>query len=252
MLVCARADCNNLSRAAGRLNGVWPGAAVTGGDSYVHSCLDSIVEPDRQQIVVTLKRATKRQIENIHSLSDGRIHRVQDILAASVGYVAGKHVVVPKPGARRHSGHVPDAHAVHYGMQGHIKYPGGDPGSVRPMVLDGLRVEVLLVVLVEENLGNNHLWRDVLAVLVWVVRSAVGRIALRKPGRIAERGWVEERMQVADSSVDVSNVDPGTGVGSAACGHPSSRRINNVIALAQARMVEGVVLHLLHHRRCCY
>ena len=51
------------------------------------------------------------------------------------------------------------------------------------MILDGLRVEALLVGLIIENFRNNNLFRDVIAVLILVMRSAISRIALWKTRR---------------------------------------------------------------------
>ena len=62
-----------------------------------------------------------------------------------------------------------------------------------PVILDGLRVEALLVVLVIENFRNNNFFRDVIAVLILVMRSAISRIALWKTRRIAESRRIKER-----------------------------------------------------------
>src|SRR5205823_3982125 len=122
-------------------------------------------------------------------------------LAASVGNATRENVVVPKPGPRRHPGHIADAHTVNDGIQRRIINSSRNSGRVRPVILNGLRIEVLPLVLIIENLGNNNLLRDVLAVLVWSVRSAVCCIALGKTGRIAEAGWVEEGMRLVNAGI---------------------------------------------------
>src|SRR5713226_7023525 len=108
-----------------------------------------------------MESAAKRQIENVHTVGDRSIDSVEDVLAAGVQHAAWEDVVVPQKGARRYPGHVIDAHAVyHRSLAGDSR---GIPGGVRPMILDGLGVEALLFGLVEEDLGDNDLWRDVLA-----------------------------------------------------------------------------------------
>ena len=119
------------------------------------------------------------------------------------------------------------------------------------MVLDGLGIKALLVGLVIKDLGNNDLWRDVLAVLVGVVRSAICCIAFGKSCRIAEASRVEEEVQLVDPRVYISNLDTRAGDGPAACGSPGIRRVDDLVALAQVRVIKGVVLDALHHRRGC-
>ena len=86
---------------------------------------------------------------------------------------------------------------------------------MRSVILNSLRVEVCLVVLIIEDFGDNNFGRDIFAVLVLVMRIAVCRIALRKSSRIAETSRIEERMRVVDARIDVPNLDPRAGHGSA-------------------------------------
>jgi len=132
-----------------------------------------------------------------------------------------------------------------------LNIPAAIPCGVRSVVLDSLSVEVLLVVLIIENLGDNNFRGDVLAVLVLVVRIAVYGVALRKSRRVGETGRIEERMRIINTRVDVSNVDPGAGHSSAARFRPCTGSINNLVALAQIRVVKGVVIGRLHHWRGC-
>lgn len=68
-----------------------------------------------------------------------------------------------------------------------------------PVVLDSLSIETLLLGFVIEDFGNNNFWRDILTVLVLDVRSAIGRVALGKPGRIGKASRVEERVRFVES-----------------------------------------------------
>ena len=194
---------------------------------------------------------SQRKIENIHAVSDCGVNRVEDVLAAravrKLINVVGKDVVVPQPGARRYPGHVTDADAVYDGSL--ASHAGGDPGGVSPVPLDCLRVEALLEGLVKEDLGNNDFWRDILAVLVLVVRIAICCIALGKSGRIAETSWIEERVRLVDSAVDITNLNARPGNGSATRGIPSIRRIDDLVTLTQVGIINGVVLSPLYHRR---
>src|SRR4029077_235648 len=151
----------------------------------------------------------------------------------------------------RHPRHTIDQDTVYHCVQRGIKNSRCDPGSVRSMVLNGLRVEIRLVVLVIENLGDNNFRRDILAVLVLVMRIAVCCIALGKASRITETGRIKERMRVVDASVDVPNLDPGAGHGSATSSGPRWVGIDDEMALAQIRMVKSIVLSALYHRRGC-
>ena len=119
------------------------------------------------------------------------------------------------------------------------------------MILNGLRVEALLLGLVIENFGNNDLRGDVSAVLVWSVRSAVCCVALGKTRRIAETSWVEEGVRLVNASVDIPNLDAGACRGPAARGAPSPSRIDDLIALAQVRMIKDVRLDSFDHGRVC-
>src|SRR5438093_1455101 len=121
---------------------------------------------------------------------------------------------------------------------------------MRPVILNRLRIEILMVRLVVENLGNNNFWRDVFAVLVLMVRIAICCVALgprSAGGRITEAGRIEERMCLVDPGVDIPNLDPGTGDSSSARGRPRSLCINNFVALAQVRVIKGVRLNSFNH-----
>ena len=75
-------------------------------------------------------------------------------------------------------GHVINLHAVHNsGFAGHSSRYAS---RVCAVILDGLSVQTLVVGLIVENFRNNNLFRDVVAVLILVMRSAVSRIALGK------------------------------------------------------------------------
>ena len=119
------------------------------------------------------------------------------------------------------------------------------------MILDGLRVESLLLGLIVENFGNDNFLRDVVAVLILVMRSAISCIALWKTIGICEASRIEKGMQVVDSCVDITDLDAGTGSRPAASGNPGVRRINDLVALAQIRVVQRVVLGALHHWSGC-
>jgi len=152
MLVCTRGDCDDFTRATGRLYSALPRAAVTGRHSHAEARLNSIVEPDCQQVIIAVVPSAKRQIENVHSVGDSRVNCVEDVFAASIGNIAREYVVIAQPGTGRDSGHIVDANAVHDRIQGRIINSGGDAGGVRSVVLNGLCVEVVLVVLIVENL----------------------------------------------------------------------------------------------------
>ena len=73
------------------------------------------------------------------------------------------------------------AHAVHDGsFAGHSSR---NASRVCTVILDGLGVQTLVVGLIVENFRNNNLFRDVVAVLILVMRIAVSRIALGKSRR---------------------------------------------------------------------
>ena len=83
---------------------------------------------------------------------------------------------------------------------------------MRSVVLNRLRIEVCLVVLIIENLGDNNFRGDIFAVLVLLMRIAVCCIALRKARRIAETSRIEERMRVVDTGINVADLDAGSGL----------------------------------------
>src|SRR5438094_8678373 len=81
------------------------------------------------------------------------------------------------------------------------------------------------------------------------MRRAIGCIALREARGIAEAGWIEEWMHFVDPCIDVADLDTSACVRPAARAIPGAGRIDDLMALAQNRMVECVVLHLPYHRR---
>src|SRR5437016_3368889 len=119
------------------------------------------------------------------------------------------------------------------------------------MVLDRLSVETLLVRLIVENFGNDHLGRRVFAVRILVVRIAIRCIALWKARRIAEAGWVEEGVRVVDTRIDVTNLNAGAGSGPTASRSPRIHGIYDFVALAERWMIQAVVLSPVHHRCGC-
>ena len=119
------------------------------------------------------------------------------------------------------------------------------------MILHCLRVEALLVGFVEEDLGNDDLGGDVLAVLVGSVRRAIRRIAFGESGGEAEPGRIEEGVRLVDTGIYVTDLDARPGDGSATRSSPSIRRVDDLVTLTQVRMIEGIVLDLLHHRGGC-
>src|SRR5262249_13122103 len=155
------------------------------------------------------------------------------------------NVVVTKPRPWRDARHVIDADPVHHGSL--ARYSSRNAGSVCSVILDRLRIEVVLVILVKENLRYDNFSRDVLAVLILVIRSAISLVALWKTVRIAKSGWVKERMCMVNTRIDVADLDPGACRRSAAGGSPGVRRVDDLIALAQDRMVKHVVFGALHH-----
>src|SRR5262249_36776348 len=192
---------------------------------------------------------SQRKIENIHSVLDCGVDRVEDVLAArtvtALINVIGEDVVVPQPGTRRYSGHVIDAHAINDSSL--ASDACGDPGGVSPVPFDCRRIEALLLRLVEENFCHNHFWRDVVAVLVGLVRIAIFRIALGEAWGIAKPRWIEERVRLLDASVDVADLNAGTSSGPAAGLCPGAGGVDDVVALTQVRLVKPVVVAALHH-----
>ena len=192
---------------------------------------------------------SQRKIENIHSVLDCGVNRVEDVLAArtvtALINVVGEDVVVPQPGTRCNPGNVIDADTIDDSSL--ASDARGDPGGVSPVPLDCRRIEPLLLRLVEENFCHNHFWRDVPAVLVGVVGIAILRIALGEPRGIAEPGWIEERVRLLDASVDVADLNAGTSGGPAAGLCPGAGGVDDVVALTQVRLVKPVVVGALHH-----
>src|SRR5207249_11869035 len=109
---------------------------------------------------------------------------VQDVFAASVQDVAWKNVVISQPCPRRDSRHVIDHNGIHDGS--FARYSSRDASCVCAVILDCLCVQTLLAGFVIENLGDDNFWRDVFAVLILMMRSAISCIALWKIRRIAE------------------------------------------------------------------
>src|SRR5262245_36598656 len=56
-------------------------------------------------------------------------------------------------------------------------------------------------------------------------------------------------MIVVDTRIDVADLDTGTSIRSAAGSTPGIHRIDDLVTLAQAGIIEGVVLDSLHHWR---
>ena len=232
MLVGAPSDRDDLARAARGFKRALAGTAVTSSNGHYQSCIDSVVESHRQQIVVAMITAAQRQVENIHSVLDCLINCIQDVFTASVQHATGENIVIAQPRARSDARHVIDLHAVH--NSSFAGYSSRYASRVCAVILNGLGVQTLVVGLIIENFRNNNLFRDVVAVLILVMRSAVSRIALGKSLGIAKAGWIEERMRLVDTLVDVADLDAGAGSGSAASGSPGIRRVDDFVALAQS------------------
>src|SRR5262249_33706676 len=249
MLVRARGDGDDFARDTRRFNSRCSGSAVARCHCHDHARIDGVVESERQHVVLfcTLGGAAERQIKNVHSVLDRGLNRPEDILAASVHHVTRADIVIPNPGARSNAGHIIDAYAVHKGS--FAGYSSRYASSVRAVILNCLRVAALLSGLVKKDLGNNDFWRDVLAILVFLVRKAISRIALGEARRIAEASRIEERMRLINTRIDVADFDTGAGTGSATRSIPGTGRIDDAVALAQAGMIEEVVLGPPHHRR---
>ena len=120
--------------------------------------------------------AAQRQVENIHAVLDCLIDCVQDVFTASVQHATGENIVIAQPRARSDARHVIDLYAVHNGS--FAGYSSRYASRVGAVILDGLSVQTLVVGLIIENFRNNNFFRDVVAVLILVMRSAVSRIAL--------------------------------------------------------------------------
>ena len=103
------------------------------------------------------------------------------------------------------------------------------------VILDRLGIEVVLVILIKENLRYDNFLRDVLAVLILMIRGAISLVALWKTFRIAKAIWVKERMCIINTRIDVADLDPGAGSCSAARRSPGARCVDNLITLAQGR-----------------
>src|SRR5262245_36298720 len=83
------------------------------------------------------------------------------------------------------------------------------------------------------------------------MRIAISRIALWKTRRVAESRRIEEWMRLVDTGVDVADLNARAGSCPAASGSPGIRRVDDLIALAQNRVVKRVVLCALDHRGGC-
>jgi hypothetical protein len=115
------------------------------------------------------------------------------------------------------------------------------------VILDGLSVQTLLAGFVIENFRNDNFFRDILAVFVFAVRIAICCIALGEARGIAKTSRVEEWVRLVDAGVDIANLNASAGSRPAASGSPGVGRVNDLIGLAQIRVVERVVLGALHH-----
>ena len=178
MLIGASSDRDDLARATRGLKCALAGTAVTGSNCHYDSRINGVVETDRKQVVVTMVAAAQRQVENIHAVFDCRINCIQDVFTASVQHVTGENIVIAQPRAWSHARHITDLHAVR--NSSFAGYSSRDASSVCPVILDALGVKTLVMGLIVENLRNNNFFRNVIAVLILVMRSAVSRIALRK------------------------------------------------------------------------
>ena len=88
-----------------------------------------------------------------------------------------------------------------------------------------------------------------LAVVVCGMGRTIRRIALGEAGRIGKAGRIEEGVVLIDACVDVADLYASSRIRSAASAIPGAGRIDDLMALAQIRMVKGIVLDALHHRR---
>ena len=119
--------------------------------------------------------------------------------------LVGEDVVVPQPCPRCDTGHVSNADAIDDGsLPGHA---GGDPRCVSPVPLDCVCIGSLIPSLIVEDFSHNDLWRDVLTVLVLVIRIAICGVAFRKARGITKTSWVKEGMCLKYARVDISNLN---------------------------------------------
>ena len=58
-------------------------------------------------------------------------------------------------------------------------------------------------------------------------------------------------MRLVDTRIDVADLNAGAGSGPAASGSPGVRRVDDLVALAQSRVVKRIILGALHHRCGC-
>src|SRR5437899_5424614 len=101
------------------------------------------------------------------------------------------------------------------------------------MILHCEGVEALHIGLVKEYFGNNDLRGNVFAVVIHRVSSAISRIALGEASRVGKAGWIEERVALVDSCVDVADLDSTSRIRPAASVGPGGGRIDDLMALAQ-------------------
>jgi hypothetical protein len=57
MLFVSLPDRKDLAGATWLLKGTCPWASVTSGNGYHDACIDRVIEPNRQQVVVTMETA---------------------------------------------------------------------------------------------------------------------------------------------------------------------------------------------------
>src|SRR5438552_18507170 len=119
VLVCARANRDHIASASGRFNGAAAWAAVARSHCNANTGFDCVVETNRQKIVVTMISAAERQVEDVHSIGNCGIDRVEDVLGTGVQHVTWEDIVVTQKRPRRYPGHVVDIDAVR-----HCRLPG--------------------------------------------------------------------------------------------------------------------------------
>src|SRR6266508_2111968 len=244
VLVRAGAGGDDVPGAARRLDRLRAGARVSGRDRHDDTGVHGVVEAHGQQVCVAVVAAAERQVQDIHAVEHGRVHGVEDVLAAGVGDVAREDVVVAQPGAGRDARHVVDRDALDRGdLAGYTGHGAGDVGAV---FLGCAGVEAADGRLVVEHLGDDDLGRGVLAVRVDHVSRAVSRVALREARRGGEARGIEERMAGVDAGIDDSDLDAPTGIGAPTGRCPGGGGVDDLVALAHRRVVQRVVLEPCH------
>src|SRR4029450_103597 len=125
------------------------------------------------------------------------------------------------------------------------------PSDMRPVVLDRLSVQTLLAGLVIEDLGNNELGCDVLAVAVGGIRRTICCIALGETWGIEETCRIEKGVQLINPRVYDSDFDVSARSSSARRSSPGAGGIIDLVPLAKVGIIKKIVPDSLHHRRSC-